>query len=89
MSDIARCGSCRFWERSGPDSPITRADGIGKCLAAVEYFEAADWDYDCDYDRHVLRPEYKRNILFVNDGEGYIAELLTMETFGCILHEEA
>lgn len=55
-----------------------------KCTRIPEWFEATGWSPEGDF---VLKPEAADLLAFANDGSGYQAELLTLPTFGCVMHE--
>jgi hypothetical protein len=46
---------------------------------------ATEWDKD--YERRVLIEKYRGVLAFAVDGSGYIANLLTLPNFGCVMHE--
>lgn len=80
------CKTCKYWEprREYENGHSLR---LGKCLAAKMLFDATEWTKDSD--GLVLKAEFKDRKFFVQDGSDYIADLLTLPTFGCIAHEVA
>lgn len=79
-----QCSSCKFWE---PETPYERqivAD-LGTCRRAHMFWDVSEWNEN--YDR-VLLPQHASDMMFVQDGSDYKAELLTRAIFWCA-HFEA
>lgn len=81
--ELGKCKTCKH--RRKPENEFGEIPGVGKCLAAVQYWDATEWTEDCD--TRVLRKEYANKLAFVNDGSDYRAELFTFPDFGCVQHE--
>lgn len=83
MNDVPRCSTCQFWR---PPTDGTGSDfGLGRCKAAPMFWDATDWDEECN--RRLL-PEYAETKAFVQDGSDYRAVLLTKPDFGCVMHKQ-
>jgi hypothetical protein len=64
--------------------PYARDIGIGRCDKARPFWECTEWDYEAaGGPRRALTKEAKDALAFVQDGEDYKAELLTLGGFGC------
>ena len=82
---MKRCETCKHWDR--PKSDYGEVPGTGKCKAVVQFWKATEWNED--YDRRTLKPEFSNRLAFVQDGSDYYAELKTLPGFGCAQHEDA
>ncbi len=85
MTDYAtaRCRTCKHWRK--PVNDFGEVPGTGKCLAAVQFWDATEWADDDEV--RVLKAEHAGRLAFVQDGSDYRAELKTMADFGCVQHE--
>lgn len=72
------CETCKHWDKEEADDTYVN---IGLCRKAVFYCKAFDHEGK-------ISPEYKDAKLFPLDGDSYHAELITRNTFGCVMHEE-
>lgn len=82
---MERCKTCKHWEK--PKSDYGEVPGTGKCKAVVQFWNATEWNEDCD--ERSIKSEYAGRFAFVQDGSDYYAELKTLPDFGCVQHEGA
>lgn len=80
-----RCNTCKHWQR--PENDYGEIPGTGKCNAVVEFWVAAEWDEN--YEKRDLKPEYANKLAFVKDSSSHFAEMTTSPMFGCVQHESA
>ena len=81
---MSNCGNCKYWKK--PENDYGEVPGTGRCMKVVQYWNAAQWSED--YENRVLRPEYEKELAFVQDGSDYCAELKTFANFGCVQYEQ-
>ena len=81
---MERCETCQHWQRS--ERETGSEFGLGLCEAAPMFWDAIDWDDECN---RVLIKKYAGTKAFVQDGSGYSARLLTKPDFGCVMHVSA
>lgn len=83
---MKRCKTCKHWDpvKEGEHGAIP---GSGGCKAARQIWEVTERKPP-DYDDLTLLPEHAGLLCFVADGSEYVAELITMPDFGCVMHEE-
>ena len=79
-----RCDKCQHWDDK-PSYERVAGLSIRVCSKAVMFWDATDWDDECN---RVLRPEYKGQKSFVQDGSDYRACLMTTGDFFCGHFEE-
>lgn len=97
---IKNCKTCKYWVE--PESyTMGEVPGVGKCIAVVNFWDAAKWvEADDPAFKHllkegqpdylpfrVLKPEYAAKLAFVQDASNYSAQLKTKAEFGCVQHE--
>lgn len=82
--EIGKCATCKHWRK--PENEFGEIPGIGKCLAAVQYWDVTEWAEDSN--KRVLRKEYANKLAFVRDRSNYFSELTTLPGFGCVQHEK-
>jgi hypothetical protein len=81
---MKRCATCKHWTPPENEA-FGEVPGVGWCKAAPQYWDAAEWDEDCE--RRILKPQYSGVLAMVKDGSDYRAELRTFPDFGCVMHE--
>ena len=81
---MERCETCQHWQRN--EHETGSEFGLGRCKAAPMFWDATDWDEECN---RVLIQKYAGTKAFVQDGSDYSAKLLTKPDFGCVMHVSA
>jgi len=81
---MQQCQTCELWKQ--PRQPAVEIPGLGVCSYTPMYWNATDWSENGD--RRILHPKYSGKLAFVQDGSDYLANLLTLPTFGCVAHKE-
>lgn len=72
------CETCKHWE---PEGTVGHLADIGACRKISSGSDAFDYEWR-------IYPEYKDAKAFALDGDMRCAELVTLKTFGCVMHEE-
>ena len=57
--ELGKCKTCKH--RRKPENEFGEIPGVGKCLAAVQYWDATEWTEDCD--TRVLQPKERMKIV--------------------------
>lgn len=79
---MKHCETCKFWQRGEYEGSKF---GLGRCKATPMFWDATNWDEDCN---RVLIEKYADTKAFVQDASDYSAKLLTKPDFGCVMHQE-
>jgi len=74
------CENCAHWTPS-EEYETGHHFGLGRCAAAVMFFDVTDWDDDGE--RRIVKHGFESTQMFVRDGSDYIAKLYTRPGFGC------
>lgn len=75
------CGACRHWaSESNADHRPEGMKDVRRCNRAQMFWDCTTWTEE--YERVPL-PEHKDDMMFVQDGSDYHAELLTRPGFSC------
>lgn len=80
MSETMRCDGCKHWAVEAQDYGDGALLAARLCSRAIEIWEATEWNDD--YDR-VAKKGFEDVKMFVADGSGYSARLLTRADFFC------
>ena len=83
---MERCKTCKHWDKV-KDGEYGALPGSGGCKAARQIWDVTERSDDDDNLR--LLPEHAGLLCMVVDGSQYLAELITMPDFGCVMHEAA
>jgi hypothetical protein len=82
MNGYGVCADCKHWvQRVGDLYP--KEGEVGNCTRVRQFWTSTEWiDDDAAYGRTFTK-EAEGHLAFVQDGEDYKAELLTLGGFGC------
>jgi len=72
------CKNCVYWINDGNNQE--NSVGLGKCNAAIEFWDATTWSDDGEME---ILEEFNETKLFVQDGSSYAAALFTKPDFFC------
>lgn len=72
VGSIGKCGNCKYWNEG---QTVISDTGFGKCRAVI------------DISNESKQIGVKLDDMLVTDYDGYVAELITGEDFGCIKFE--
>jgi hypothetical protein len=84
------CATCSFWVLSRTELDPGWKIGLGKCTNVPKFFDATEELVNSDdssgvqYNCQTLKPGYQNVKALALDGDGFVAELLTMPDFGCV-----
>lgn len=86
---MKHCQTCQHWVPY-PANEWGALRGAGTCQKVQHIKEVTERKEDADgwFEYLQLKPQHAGLLAAVEDGSGYMAELITMSTFGCIQHEE-
>jgi hypothetical protein len=79
------CATCRHWDKE--DDSMHGIPGLGLCEKIPLVDDATEWEMVAGETVNSLKEEYKDVLAFASDASSYQACLLTMPTFGCVMHE--
>ncbi len=79
-----RCDTCQFWDPKNTDA-VFDTDGLdlGRCDKAMQLWDASEWSYDDDGERVLRTAKDAGQMMFVQDGSDYRADLYTKPGFFC------
>lgn len=79
------CSTCDHFTPPREDEyEIAAFRGKGVCKKTAHTADVAQWDED--YTRDELKPEYRDDTAFVADGSGYSANLIPSPNHYCPMH---
>ncbi len=81
---VKTCATCRHW--SDDVQERTGLPELRECEKIPHFEEAKEWNKN--FNGSSVKAKYADVLAFAEDGSGYMANLLTMATFGCVMHEE-
>jgi len=81
------CENCKFWDIT-KQYPLKEGQ-IGECKRVKMFWDNTEWfdNEDGEYRRRLIENS-KNDKAFVQDGSDYMAQLLTLTTFGCNQFEQ-
>lgn len=82
------CKDYKFWKESDKND-YSKLIAVGYCKKAKMFWESTEWHYNdeaLEVTRE-LKPEFKENGVFVQDGSDYLAYMITQPNFGCVKFE--
>lgn len=99
---MGNCKDCKHWQEGGDpeESRImrqTRLIGAGICLRIKPFFESEEWERIDSDERiggwfevmHEIRTSHASgDKAWAQDGEEYMAGLITTPDFGCVMFEK-
>ena len=81
-----KCKTCEHWDRY-PNGASFVLPGTGQCIAARQLFDVSELDDTSPDDALRLLPAHAGILCAVEDGSQYMARLITMPDFGCVMHQ--
>jgi len=85
------CKTCAHWRPQDDSDAVRLSVPAGYCGAVVPIWSVTDRTYNCDgkQDTRTPNPGVDLPLAMAEDGEEYIARLVTLPEFGCVLHKPA
>ena len=88
---MGNCKDCIHWAE-GDKEDYSKLIGAGVCKRAKQFWDSTEWETvideeGCEPDEIIRSAKSKDDLMFVQDGSDYHAELITLPDFGCVQFE--
>jgi hypothetical protein len=80
VKHVTSCETCKYWNES---EEYDDYKNIRLCNKAVQFFNAQEWVKIDGETKNVLKPEYKDQMMFTEDGSSYYSAFITRNDFFC------
>lgn len=78
-----QCKDCRYWGARLMHGYVPKDVSLARCGKVRMLFNS--WHFDKDTQKHVIDDDAQGVLAFAADASDYIAQLLTLPEFGCVM----